>query len=79
MQVSSSSIYSALDRGDGVCKYFDDDLRLCIIYDNRPLICNIDKMYDNVFQKEMTREEYYQRNYKACQELKKRFRLDNKK
>ena len=46
------------DRGDGVCKYLTKD-NLCRIYDNRPFICNIDKIYDNFFKGRMELEEFY--------------------
>ena len=65
-----SPIYSKLDRGDGVCKYYDDRSLLCTIYDDRPLECNVDCMYDKYFSNEMTREEYYEMNYAGCKVLR---------
>jgi len=59
-----------LDRGDGVCTYFDDVTKLCTIYENRPIICNIDKMYDSFLQGELSRDAYYKLNYEACKKLK---------
>lgn len=44
MNLSKSEIYSDLDRGDGICKYFDMDSKLCTIYEERPEKCNVDKM-----------------------------------
>ena len=70
MNLSKSEIYSDLDRGDGICKYFDMDSKLCTIYEERPEKCNVDKMYNNFFRYKMTIEEYYRLNYKACNELK---------
>lgn len=40
MKIGESPIYSFLDRGDGICKYFDYDTKLCSIYDERPVMCN---------------------------------------
>ena len=34
-----------LDRGDGVCKYYNDADKACTIYDFRPDFCRVDKMY----------------------------------
>jgi len=72
-QLSDSSIYSELDRGDGVCKFFDEETRLCSIYFNRPLLCNIDESYEKYFKWSMSKEEYYQTNYEVCRKLKQRF------
>lgn len=69
--IASSSIYSSLDRGDGICKYFDDKTSLCSIYENRPIKCNVDAMYDIYFVNIMTKKEYYDLNYKFCEKLKK--------
>ena len=64
-------IYSSLDRGDGVCRYFDCSSALCTIYNNRPTICNIDKMYELFFSEKFSREEYYRLNYESCEKFKK--------
>ena len=69
--VSLSQIYSELDRGDGVCKFFDEDTSLCSIYENRPIKCNVDAIFELYFSQKKTKEEYYELNYKACRELKK--------
>lgn len=65
-----SELYSDLDRGDGVCKYLVGNL--CSIYEKRPLKCNIDKSYDEFFSKTMSREEFYEENYRVCEKLKRR-------
>lgn len=69
--LDSSPLYADLDRGDGVCRYFDTDTRLCTIYADRPLKCNIDKTYELFFKDKMTLDEYYSLNYDACKKLKK--------
>lgn len=71
MNLKKSELYSDLDRGDGICKYFDTDSKLCIIYDERPDKCNVDKTYEKLFKDKMTIEQYYQMNYVACDALKK--------
>ena len=65
-----SKLYNDLDRGDGICKYLVGNL--CSIYENRPLKCNIEKSYDEFFSKTMSREEFYEENYKICEKLKGR-------
>lgn len=65
-QVGSSLPTSFLDRGDGVCRYFDDSSRLCSIYLMRPLICRVDEAYEILFAETMTRKEYLDLNKKLC-------------
>lgn len=69
--LAQSEAYSDLDRGDGICMYFDDITNLCTIYENRPDKCNIDKSYERFFKNSMTLEEYYELNRKACDKLRK--------
>ena len=69
--VSRSDLYKHLDRGDGVCIYFDSASKLCSIYDDRPLICNVEKMYDAHFFKIMSYDEYLKINKEACEILRK--------
>lgn len=69
-QLSGLSIYSELDRGDGVCKFFDEETSLCTIYKNRPLLCNVDQAYERYFRDKLSREEYYQLNHEACRQIK---------
>ena len=68
--VNQSPIYQYLDRGNGICKYFNDHTSLCSIYDHRPVECNVDDMYNLFFKNKLSREEYYNLNYAACQKLK---------
>ncbi len=66
-------LYKELDRGDGTCRYFDNETNLCKIYDKRPLLCNVDKSYDMYFSSFMTRKEYEKVNYDACLQLKRKY------
>ena len=71
MNLDKSDLYSDLNRGDGICKYFDEQTHLCSIYDERPEKCNIDKAYERLFKGVVTKEEYYKQNSLACKELKR--------
>lgn len=62
-----NSIYSYLDRGDGICKFLDGNR--CSIYIHRPTICNVDKMYEELYSEFIAKEEFYQINYEACRRL----------
>ena len=67
--LNRSKLYKDLDRGDGVCMYLKDNK--CSIYDKRPLLCRVDDSYHAFFKDQMSIEDYYNINYKACDELKK--------
>jgi len=58
------------DRGDGVCCHLTD-ANLCDMYESRPEVCNVERMYSR-FAGEMTRDEYYSMMQDACECLKKR-------
>jgi Fe-S-cluster containining protein len=60
------------DRGDGICKYLDLDSNLCKIYENRPLVCRVDLMYENFYKEFYTKQEFYELNYKVCEYLKEK-------
>ncbi|WP_368043288.1 YkgJ family cysteine cluster protein [uncultured Ruminococcus sp.] len=67
--IRKSELYKELDDGTGKCKYLNGNL--CSIYNNRPTFCKVDECYDLYFKDIMTKEEYYEQNYKACNSLKK--------
>lgn len=58
-----------LDRGDGVCKYYSIENKECTIYDFRPPICRVDKMYKR-FKDKMSYKEYLELSYSSCEELR---------
>ena len=68
-----SNEYADLDRGDGVCKHYDEETRLCGIYALRPIKCNVDEYYDRYLSSKMSRAEFHEMNYAACRRLKARF------
>jgi uncharacterized protein len=55
------------DRGDGCCKYLLGNK--CSIYNTRPLICRVDKMFDTFYKQHMTEEEFIYLNLLACKGL----------
>ena len=71
--LSGVSVFQKLDRGDGVCKHFDEATNLCTIYEQRPLLCRVDESYTAYFQSLFSEEEYEKLNYAACQALKEEF------
>jgi hypothetical protein len=60
-------VLSDYDEGNGTCRYLQNNL--CGIYANRPLICNIEKMYQVYFMDILTEEEFINMNTQACKKL----------
>ena len=50
----------------------------CEIYSQRPFICRIDEVYNKVFCKHMSKEEYFQKNVDACNVLQKKAGINSK-
>ena len=71
MNLKKSQLYSDLDRGDGICKFFELETKLCSIYEKRPEKCNVEKTYESCFKDKMSKNQYYKLNYDACKLLKK--------
>lgn len=76
MNLRMSLLYGDLDRGDGACKYLDFDTKLCLVYENRPEKCNVNKMYELYYRGLMKRKQYYQLNYSVCRTLKEVEKVD---
>ena len=68
--VDKSFLQVDFDGGDGVCKNFDAETKLCKIYKNRPIVCNVDAYYEKFLSKLMSREKFHEINYKVCEKLK---------
>ena len=58
---------SSFNRGDGTCIHLSGTT--CSIYETRPEICSVDKMYEAVYHKEMSREAFYLANLRVCKQL----------
>lgn len=67
VNLSEETIF--LNRGDGVCRYFDDLNNACTIYDNRPDICNVRVMYEKRYKNQFSWIEFTRINKLACDAL----------
>ena len=60
-----------MDRGDGICKYQDEDTKRCDIYANRPWFCDSVKVWERYFKPSGLSLEYtyaiYKKQCKALQ------------
>ncbi len=53
----------------GECRFLDQDTNRCQIYTIRPVICNVQIMYEIYFKDQMTETEYILQNLQVCYEL----------
>lgn len=64
------------DSGDGKCVHLLDNNE-CLIYNNRPNICNVSKMFELYFKNHMTEEEYIAINMDGCIKIKTKYGRNN--
>lgn len=53
------------DLGNGTCVHLQKN-NLCAIYEKRPDICNVEKMYKLLYSDCMSEEEYIKHNIEGC-------------
>ena len=66
--IGSTGLLKEFENEKGECIHLTED-NLCNIYENRPDVCNVKKMYELYFCKLMTFEEYANYNYSICEML----------
>lgn len=62
------------DLGNGTCIHLNS-ANQCVIYNTRPDICNIEKMYELKYKHLFTKQEFYLKNIEVCDKLQKLFKL----
>ena len=66
------------DTGNGVCKFFDASLKNCKIYDLRPDICRVDKMFEIKYFKHFSKSDFYAINAGICNQLQIVYGMEEK-
>ena len=64
------------DLGNGICKFYVTETQSCGIYETRPDICRVDKMFTLKYYKDYSKEEFYKLNAKACNEIQAKYQFD---
>lgn len=59
-----------LDRGDGVCRYLDENTNLCTIYEIRPIECRVQDYYKKYLSKYISWLEFIEINKNICKDLR---------
>lgn len=75
--ISTINELKEFDLGNGICKYFNIIDNSCSIYDSRPDICKVDKMYETKYNNFFTKNKFYIENAKVCNQLQEKYKLDN--
>lgn len=68
-QVGKFPFMKDYDRGDGTCKFLTNE-NTCEIYERRPEICNTELLFQHIYSRVMTRDEFDRMNTAVCEELK---------
>lgn len=58
-----------LDRGDGVCKYLNEQTHLCSIYESRPDFCDVRMYFEKEYKNKMSWDEFIEYMKVGCKEL----------
>lgn len=67
--VDKSTQTAYLSRGDGVCRHLDEQSNLCMIYEHRPLVCQVEKYYQVYLKEHLSWQDFVERNVQICQKL----------
>jgi len=73
--ISKIDELKSFDLGNGVCKYLNKETNQCLIYDHRPDICNVDKMYEKEYYRFFSKEVFYRENAKVCNDLQEFYKI----
>lgn len=58
-----------LDKGGGVCRHLDTNTNLCIIYNNRPLVCRVEDYYKAYLERDIEWDNFVALNLEICKKL----------
>jgi len=74
--ISTIKELHSFDLGNGVCKYLNLLDNSCKIYENRPDICQVDKMFKIKYSNYFSKDEFYIENAKVCNALQENYGID---
>ncbi|MGL5673607.1 MAG: YkgJ family cysteine cluster protein [Plesiomonas shigelloides] len=70
-RVNKNTLTVFLDRGDGVCRHFNEQNHLCSIYSERPLVCRVEDYYRVHLAELISWDNFVKINVDICRELQK--------
>ncbi|MGN6984118.1 YkgJ family cysteine cluster protein [Neisseria sp. P0008.S010] len=68
-RVSLSEQTAWLDRGDGICRHFDENTMLCSIYATRPLVCRVEDYYRAHLSEQISWQNFIRINVEVCRKF----------
>lgn len=68
-RIDQSSETAWLDRGDGVCRNFDESSKQCLIYSERPLVCRVEEYYVKHLADQFSWDDFLKINLEICSNL----------
>ncbi len=68
-KVGNSPQTHFLDRGDSVCRYFNEEKNLCNIYNDRPIVCRVQDYYKQYLSDKIRWIDFVEINQEICQKL----------
>ena len=63
---------------NGICKFLNQQTNLCMQYETRPIFCNVDRFYEHLEEKFISRDEFYRRNKEICKLLQQKQAIEIK-
>lgn len=54
---------------EGRCSKLADDNKTCTVYESRPDICNVEKMFDKYYEGKIDKQSYYLSSAMACNKI----------
>lgn len=67
--VHLSRLTEYLSRGDGICRYLDENSNLCSIYEERPLVCNVENFFKKYLSDKILWTDFVEQNLVICRTL----------
>lgn len=58
-----------LNRGDGICRHYDEVTKRCTIYEDRPLVCRVKDYYRLHLAEQITWNEFVEKNLEICKKF----------
>ena len=76
--ISNIAELKHFDLGGGVCQHLNIHTNNCEIYEHRPDICKVDRMFETKYFKQFSKEEFYIVNAESCNSLQEKFKINTK-
>lgn len=73
--LAQNALFEELNRGDGICRHYDEQARDCRIYDTRDILCDVRRTFEQYFAHEFDWETFIDLNIAFCHSLNQNHKL----